>query len=201
MKKGFTLAEILVTLGVVGTLAAITLPTLMENTSISQIGPKLAKAVTNFEQANMALLQSYQSDSLLDTGLLDNKTDYGDKLLEFLRISKLDDNEFITKDGMLYSVSTDSIYKGGDSTLNHRYMVGQLIIDINGPADPNNDATDRFYFGIMNDGSLTPYGSSLYADITGVSSWKDTCGKEKFPTNPKRCAGHIFENNLQVLYK
>ena len=31
MKKGFTLAEVLITLGIIGVVAAMTLPTLMQN--------------------------------------------------------------------------------------------------------------------------------------------------------------------------
>ena len=50
-KNAFTLAEVLITLGIVGTIAAITLPSLMTNTTTAQIGPKLAKAVSVFEQA------------------------------------------------------------------------------------------------------------------------------------------------------
>ena len=45
-KNGFTLAEVLITLGIIGVIAAITLPTLMSDTTSAQIGPKLAKAVS-----------------------------------------------------------------------------------------------------------------------------------------------------------
>lgn len=69
MKKfGFTLAEILVTLGVIGVIAALTLPTLTQNTSTARVGPTLAKAVSVFEQANTALLNEYKADSLRDAG-------------------------------------------------------------------------------------------------------------------------------------
>ena len=72
LKKGFTLAEVLVTLAIIGVVAAITLPTLMSNTTNAQIGPKLAKAVSMFQQANTALLNEYSVDILTDTGLLDS---------------------------------------------------------------------------------------------------------------------------------
>ena len=63
MKKfGFTLAEILVSVAIVGVMAALTLPTLRTNTTNAQIGPKLAKAVSTFEQANESLLSSMSSD-------------------------------------------------------------------------------------------------------------------------------------------
>ena len=72
VKKGFTLAEVLITLAIIGVVAAITLPTLMSNTTNAQIGPKLAKAVSMFEQANTALLNANSVDLLTDTGFLEN---------------------------------------------------------------------------------------------------------------------------------
>ena len=66
---GFTLAEVLITLGIVGVIAAITLPTLTQSTTTAQIGPKLAKAASAFEQANKALLDAYDVDRLSDTDL------------------------------------------------------------------------------------------------------------------------------------
>lgn len=69
-KNGFTLAEVLITLAIVGVVAALTLPTLTNNTVTAQIGPKLSKAVSAFEQANQALLQEFTVDSLNQTGLL-----------------------------------------------------------------------------------------------------------------------------------
>jgi len=44
LKKGFTLAEVLVTLGIIGVVAALTLPGILTDTTSAQIGPKLAKA-------------------------------------------------------------------------------------------------------------------------------------------------------------
>ena len=65
-KKGFTLAEVLITLGIVGVIAAITLPTLVQDTTAAQVGPKLAKAVSTFEQANQALLKNEGVNAITD---------------------------------------------------------------------------------------------------------------------------------------
>lgn len=211
MKKGFTLAEVLITLGVIGVVAALTLPNLLENTTNAQIGPKLAKAVTNFEQANIALLQSYQSDALVDTGLV-TKTElgvneeYANKLSETLKISPLTEyasfeQPYITKDGMVYSIQTGDFV--GDSKIKHKHQVGVLGVDINGPSEPNLSATDIFYFAIMDDGSLTPFGSTLYTEVRGDESeyWGEKCDIGVAPSDPDYCSGHVFENNMKVLYK
>ena len=48
-KKGFTLAEVLITLGIIGVVAAITLPTMMQDGRKQQLGVKLAKFANNIE--------------------------------------------------------------------------------------------------------------------------------------------------------
>lgn len=90
MKKfGFTLAEVLITLGIIGVVAAITLPTLRANTVMATIGPKLGKAVAVFEQANQALLTEQSVDSLTDTDIpwgVNNNTDAAIRYMELLSL-------------------------------------------------------------------------------------------------------------------
>lgn len=50
-KFGFTLAEVLITLGIIGVVAAVTMPTLIADTKYKQIGVKLQKFTTNLENA------------------------------------------------------------------------------------------------------------------------------------------------------
>ena len=66
MKKGFTLAELLVTLGILGVIAALTLPSLFNDAANAKIGPSLAKAVATFDQATKALIYENEYETLLD---------------------------------------------------------------------------------------------------------------------------------------
>ena len=50
-KQGFTLAEVLVTLSIIGVVAALTLPALVNNTSNAKIGPALSKFNSTFVNA------------------------------------------------------------------------------------------------------------------------------------------------------
>ncbi len=50
--KGFTMAEVLITLAIVGVVATLTMPALMANVSKQSAGPALAKAVNSLENAN-----------------------------------------------------------------------------------------------------------------------------------------------------
>lgn len=51
MKKGFTLAEVLITLGVIGVVAAMTMPTLIQNHKRHEVETKLKKFYSTINQA------------------------------------------------------------------------------------------------------------------------------------------------------
>lgn len=56
-KKGFTLAEVLITLGIIGVVAALTMPSLIANYQKKVISARLKKFVSSFSQAyNMAVV-------------------------------------------------------------------------------------------------------------------------------------------------
>lgn len=58
MKKyGFTLAEVLITLGVVGVVAALTLPSISASTSKAKIGASVAKAFNTMVNINKTIFQ------------------------------------------------------------------------------------------------------------------------------------------------
>lgn len=51
MRKGFTLAEVLITLGIIGIVAALTLPALVQNYTSHVVETRLAKFYSNFNEA------------------------------------------------------------------------------------------------------------------------------------------------------
>ncbi len=67
-KSGFTLAEVLITLGIIGVVAALTAPALVQNAGSAQIGPKLAKAVSTFELANQNMLNERDASTIAASG-------------------------------------------------------------------------------------------------------------------------------------
>ena len=57
MKKfGFTLAEILVTLGIIGVVAALVAPPILQNAYNAHVGPHLQKIVSTIENANRMMM-------------------------------------------------------------------------------------------------------------------------------------------------
>lgn len=218
MKKfGFTLAEILVSLGIIGVISALTMPTLFINTSTAKIGPTLAKAVSAFEQANVMMLNDAEADSLEDAGILspDGITStYVDLLQKFLKGTKDGSNGFLSKDGIKYMIDTttgeDNVtgVKLQSSTIPHQDALGIVTIVIENNR-PQEDGINSFYFSFFNDGSLRPVGATGWtggsSTITAykLNHWSDSskCPLNGTAKDAKYCAGHIFENNLKVNYK
>ena len=65
MKKfGFTLAEVLITLGIIGVVAALTAPALVQNAGTAKVGPTLSKVVATIENANEQLLHDEDATDL-----------------------------------------------------------------------------------------------------------------------------------------
>lgn len=224
MKKiGFTLAEVLITLAVIGVVAAITLPALMADTTTAQIGPKLAKAVSMFEQANEALLNANSVDTLTDSGFASNATSYATELSNHLK-GVASGATFLTKDGMRYSFVLNKNGPENTSVPGHLQRIGDVTVDINGASKPNADGTDVFYFSWWNDGSLRPKGATNWGGSyeekeevdpdtgnkttkieykDGDSTWTSKCPRAEDGTvsDYSYCAGHVFENNFKVLYQ
>ena len=50
-KRGFTLAEVLITLGIIGVVAAMTIPTLMSNTGKAEFKTAFKKVISTVNQA------------------------------------------------------------------------------------------------------------------------------------------------------
>ena len=109
-KSAFTLAEVLITLGVIGVVAAITLPTVIAN---------INERVNSERQANIAQKITQAMEQMRAHGLLNTKyasTDaFVDELQKYLKIAKRCDSEHIadcwptekvtTSDGEEYEVS------------------------------------------------------------------------------------------------
>ena len=102
MKKfGFTLAELLITLGIIGVVAALTAPALYHNAGLAQVGPKLAKVKSTIENANEHMLQdngftritAFIRESNQANQAANDTTQYINQLRNYMRI---EDGEAIT---------------------------------------------------------------------------------------------------------
>ena len=89
---GFTLAEVLITLGIIGVVAAITLPTLINNYQNTQYVTSLKKAYTEFNEvlkemsADAGCVNDLQCSGLFDTGT--SHTTLGDEFVKHIKVAK-----------------------------------------------------------------------------------------------------------------
>ena len=103
MKKfGFTLAEVLITLGIVGVVAALTAPALVQNAGSAQVGPKLAKAVNTFEVANENMLNDTGAATVVASGATSGSyaspaVNYIDNLSNYMKINYTDESNVSSK--------------------------------------------------------------------------------------------------------
>ena len=62
--KAFTLAEVLITLGIIGVIAALTTPALVQNAAKAKIGPELAKVYNTLSEATHLFLNDNNAEYL-----------------------------------------------------------------------------------------------------------------------------------------
>ena len=136
MKKfnAFTLAEVLITLGIIGVVAAITMPTVIAN---------INERVNSERQANIAQKVTQAMEQMRAHGLLNTQyasTDaFVDELQKYLKIAKRCDSEHIadcwptatvtTGDGEEYEVSKAKTGKNLNHKENKTNNVGLILAD------------------------------------------------------------------------
>lgn len=177
LKRGFTLAEVLITIGMIGVIAAVTLPTLFMDNSEQQLGAKLAGFTSQLE--NIARHYSDDVDLTVFNDLLDVlDTEYifqdaGD--LEANKEKNLNDGTSI-----IVSNSAPTEYSGADSDAGETPASG--IIEFK-PQIRGLDGQTSFKFYITQKGMVYPEGSdgctiALYeANYKTRSVYKANCSR------------------------
>lgn len=225
MFKGFSLAEVLITLTIIGVISSMTLPALQTNVQKQQAGPAFAKAVNTIQTASRTILQQTGTRNLLQAcnGIQDvDKGGFPYCLMNSgvgLFNAETDARVFtkgvggaavamgtcvLGNDGIsLCPLADKSKLKGSttNASLNKRYY-GEyytLYIDTNGPKKPNVVGKDVFLVHLDANGIVLPHGSKAWQDYTKSSdSWEEKC--KKTITDADFCAGAIADNSWQVKY-
>ena len=183
----FTLAEVLITLGIIGVVAAMTMPSLITNYQKQQTVVKL--------KATYSLLAQAVQLSEVDNGELEywdfslNSQDffykYFSKYLTFINTKVNDDNidyywlngEKITGNFKeVVNTSYIGILNNGAKLFYHN--AGELytftiIVDINGEARPNKVGRDVFHFSLSPKDGLRPWGYNNH-NYSADGSQEDT---------------------------
>ena len=167
-KSGFTLAEVLITLGIIGVVAAMTLPTLIQKQQEKVLLNQLK--VANNALSNMLLLAYKDYDTMqFWTNDYSKGSVYMDvtqanfekyflpylKVLKYCRLGKgcfskdiwIDSNYNCAK-----AILTNNMSVAFSSLSFGNRAAGQVIVDVNGFKGPNQFGKDIFYFAIPRSG-------------------------------------------------
>lgn len=208
-KKGFTLAEILIVLGIIGVIAELTIPTLVASYQKQQFVTSLKKAYSEFNQALVQVASNSgcagdlrcvdaatsgatfanQFKTLKVCGSTPSQGCMSDSVNTFYDSTggmiNLDVYgvfgfySFTTVDGMSFSVH---FFDCGDSiyTGNMSKLCGDVYVDVNGPKNsPNAFGRDVYWFFITNGKGPLLYPAGGQEESD--SRWTDASG------NPQAC--------------
>ena len=180
MKNAFTLAEVLVTLGIIGVVAAMTVPNLMENYQRQSYVTQLRKVYSELSQAAETAMTENNTQRLSEVRALRQSaltflTTYF-KTVQSCTSSNLTEclaDEYTTLSGVefpntLTSNDACAVLASG-STLCLRKLDSSLIatVDINGKQPPNIYGRDLFILSVDSDGSVTSTVSPDSATLEG----------------------------------
>ncbi|PWL74257.1 hypothetical protein DBY21_09580 [Candidatus Gastranaerophilales bacterium] len=226
MKKAFTMPEVLITLGIIGIVAAITLPALIGKyqkiqtiNQLKKVYSILSQAIElselknenltywNYNQTSAEFFNQYIKPQLKTI----NMTSYGkisDKI-QYTRPNGTIENTFTPFYSEALIVSTvDGTTFYLSNTQQYSYLPFKIIcIDLNGYKKPNKFGKDFFAIVISKDYGLVPFGYKGTSDIGGYSkfdrneiikSQRYGCRKEAGDTNGAFCLGLIMADGWEI---
>ena len=175
--KGFTLAEILITLGIIGVVAAMTMPSLINSTQKKELVTQYKKTYSVISQAYMMILNE-NGGSIEGVFKSDNDLiDIFSKYIKDVKICKVDDansncpmeptkrldgtwlkvdigSTLTTVDGAVLRLVLFSSECSDTTELNKPIGCGRIRVDTNGKKKPNTLGYDVFDFYITQKGIL-----------------------------------------------
>ncbi len=209
-KVAFTLAEVLITLGIIGVVAAITLPTLIQNYQKTVYVNQLKKAYSVLNNGVKQMIVEQGCSDVTCTNFSDNEGNVevglsleDDFIKQFVKTFKLSNVQELTENNNIYSYSIK--YLSGNETMNYSdlivgvggttpdgmivilggiYYAGDFIfIDTNGLKSPNQWGRDIFAFKVSLKGAVVPYYSKAALEVLNLEKTE----KERIETVEAGC--------------
>ncbi len=163
MKNGFTLAEVLITLGIIGIVASMTIPTLMTNYQKKSTAIRVKKAYAEVLQA--IKLSEEENGTIetweIDRGSVENTKNFVNRyIMPYYKGLTLCSEGSSTKCGVPMSKYGANYLTLNGTELSFRPEPDKIyiLIDINNKAKPNKIGNDTFYFVTNEEYELRPYG-------------------------------------------
>lgn len=198
-KKAFTLAEVLATLGIIGVVAALTMPSIIANYQKKVISVRLKKFVSTFSQAyNMATAKygdpAYWVDCSFKEGLSFcneydgsasqkiiaslNAVDYSNNLPEIYKQKVQESKKNVGKGGLSWTkfkswqLSDGTLlFNMSDWNSKNSVYITTFDVDVNGISGPNRYGKDIFIFGQVYLPIITNCNMGSCLTMSGFSYW------------------------------
>ena len=223
----FTLAEVLVTLGIIGVVSAMTVPTLMQNYQRQSYVTQLHKVYNEMSQGFQQMMTDRNALNLKETGLLNTTEQATETFKNYFKVVQDCGNNFSPCFASEYRSTTGSSIKPVEanwwsssfvladgaaiglhglidySAGNVSYPYGYMYVDINGAKGPNIAGRDFFLFYYFNDGTLddvvTPEckTAGICSSTLEVQRVNYSCVGQTWPAG---CFGRILNDNWQMTY-
>lgn len=164
MKKAFTLAETLIVMGIIGVVAALTLPNLNSSTGEKEKVAKVKKIYSNLQDAfgrAEAVYGPFDEWFINDTTNLQYSKRAAERITEFMKLSKNCTN----------NTTAGCMTTGNAKPINSTYAFS--IVNSNSYTYILADGTSICFSG-------SQYGTSIYIDIDGPTKGSFTLGKDVF---------------------
>ena len=154
MKKlGFTLAEVLISLAIVGVVAAMTIPTLSSNTQKESNEAKEKVCVSDLENAFTIMMVRENAIEISDTVNWASSANTINELGKYIKITNLNtvfSNSTCAEGSICFETK-----KKAHVQFTKNSSDASIIIDVNGASKPNKDGVDKFTYTLGSDGLMT----------------------------------------------
>ena len=203
-KNGFTLAEVLITLVIIGVIGALTVPALIQNTQKQEYVSALKKAYSTLSQAAQQIIAEEGSPKCDNGGWLCSVDDLYNMYKKHLSILKdcgsgagcfyngvikhlkdsggwnintdKDLRKIILSDGMEAAFQFYSGSCSHENLYGTEQVCSAIVVDTNGNKGPNQAGRDVFRFGLKENG-LYPLGCDIdgYCEKSESFGWGCAC--------------------------
>ena len=190
MRKGFTLAEILVAMAVVGVVSSLVIPQVVSNVENQKIGLQVARTVEQVEVGCQNYLRKNESSNftLLSEAFAQNNVGSTSSTREYAL------RRYV---GMMVNTNGPSLTYDNGLTLNGSGDEKKMIayeIDANGTSKtPNSYGRDKFIFYLNNSCRMVPHGAD------GMK-YKTDCDPKTGITDYKTCAARLVRDGYKINY-
>ena len=212
-KIAFTLAEVLITLGIIGVVAAMTMPSLIQNYQEKATVTRVKKV---YNVLSTALQSAYFENGKYNEN--ENVNDSGQTFYEYISPYLKFQKYCGTEKGCWPDVTIKHLHGENwanldsyqnyikailaDGTLFQFYRNGEIRVDVNGFKGPNTVGRDIFYFAIKDD-KVIPIGlQNEKVDSDGADKFNKYCNiSSSIDYNGIACTGWVITNeNMDYLH-